>query len=146
MNTSENKLRTYALFKKNFELENYIISLKIFQKRQIFSKLRVSAHDLHIETGRYKKPKKTPVNQRICTFCDTNEIEDEFHVILKCTRYENFRKDMLNNLKSFADISNMDEKSLFVWVMNYNEGDSTVAKIVTDYVWKLFDERNSLNE
>ena len=52
---------------------------------------------------------------------------------------------MLNNLKSFADISNMDEKSLFVWVMNYNEGDSTVAKIVTDYVRKLFDERNSLN-
>ena len=126
-------------------MEKYILCIKNFKKKQSFAKLRVSAHDLHIETGRYKKPTKTPVNERTCNFCTTNEVEDEFHVILKCSYYENIRMEMLDKLKLFTDIQNIDEKHLFVWLMNYNEGDSTVAKIITDYVKEVFDKRKSLN-
>ena len=99
---------------------------------------------MHIETGRYKKPRKTPVNDRKCNFCQMNEVEDEFHVILKCTSYEKYRADMFNDLKSFANIQDMDENTLFVWLMNYNNGDCTVAKIVADFIMKLFEKRKSL--
>ena len=52
---------------------------------------------------------------------------------------------MFEYLKSFANVHDLDEKTLFVWLMNYNNGDTTVAKIVTDYVQKLFDKRKSSN-
>ena len=32
----------------------------------MFTKLRISSHNLHIETGRHKRPKKTPVENRYC--------------------------------------------------------------------------------
>ena len=122
---TENKLRTYVLFKKNFQCENYIFAIENFQKRKYFSKLRVSAHDLHIETGRYKKPTKNPLNERICHLCNSNEIEDEYHVVIKCSYYNNFRTDMFNKIKTFTDIEHIDDKAIFVWIMNYNNGDST---------------------
>ena len=39
-------------------------------------KLRISAHKLNIEVGRYNK---TPRNERFCKKCNTREIEDEMH-------------------------------------------------------------------
>jgi hypothetical protein len=51
------KQKTYSsTFKKNFVLENYI-ALTSLEKRRDFTKLRISAHKLHIESGRYYKPK-----------------------------------------------------------------------------------------
>ena len=32
------------------------------------------------------------VQQRVCTLCDHNDIEDEFHFILKCPFYSDIRK------------------------------------------------------
>ena len=63
------KLRTYAKFKTTFNLENYLLSIKCINSRILFTKLRISAHDLLIEMGRYTKPKKTPVENRLCRFC-----------------------------------------------------------------------------
>ena len=79
------ELRTYAKFKTTFNLENYLHSIKCINSRILFTKLRISAHDLLIETGRYTKPKKTPVENRLCRFCKSNNIEDEPHFILHCT-------------------------------------------------------------
>ena len=49
--------------------------------RTIITRWRLSSHSLHIETGRYKKPKTLPEN-RICTVCGT--VEDEYHSIYIC--------------------------------------------------------------
>jgi hypothetical protein len=46
---------------------------------------------LHIESGRYNK---TPREQRLCEYCDTNEIEDEYHLTLSCKYYEQQRNDL----------------------------------------------------
>ena len=43
-------------FKKSIHLENYLVTIKDISKRKQFTKLRISAHQLHIETGRHKKP------------------------------------------------------------------------------------------
>ena len=81
------KLKTYAKFKTTFNLENYLLSIKCINSRILFTKLRISAHDLLIETGHYTKPKKTPVENRLCRFCKSNNIEDEPHFILHCSFY-----------------------------------------------------------
>jgi len=44
------------------------------------SRLRVSAHDLELLTGRWHKPNKIPRNDRNYKYC--NILEDEFHFII----------------------------------------------------------------
>ena len=73
-NPSTGKLRVYSKFKKSFELENYLLQFPTHIRRN-FSKLRISAHNLAIETGRYTKPVQTPIEKRTCFHC--NEIETE---------------------------------------------------------------------
>ena len=52
----QGKLRTYALFKREFSLENSAVLLSK-PLRSAFCKLRISAHTLMIERGRYFSPK-----------------------------------------------------------------------------------------
>ena len=47
------KLTTYFDIKNNFKMEEYL-NIKKNQYRQIFCKLRISAHNVRIETGRYE--------------------------------------------------------------------------------------------
>ena len=49
----DKKLKTYALFKTNFKFEPYLDIFSDYNIRCNFAKLRLSAHNLHIETGRY---------------------------------------------------------------------------------------------
>jgi hypothetical protein len=46
---------------------------------------------LKIETGRYLNTKCIDRQERICDFCNDLYIEDEFHFILKCKKYDDMR-------------------------------------------------------
>ena len=48
----QGKLRTYALFKSNFQKEVYLQTVKDVQKRKYLTQFRGSAHRLEIESGR----------------------------------------------------------------------------------------------
>ena len=65
-------LRTYALCKKTFEYENYLDFHTDFKKRRLITKIRISAHKLEIETGRYqgKTHKRKKPEERLCKHCD----------------------------------------------------------------------------
>ena len=52
------------------------------------TKFRLSSHSLAVETGRYRD---VPCSNRFCFSCK-DDIEDEFHFILKCPLYETLRK------------------------------------------------------
>ena len=91
INSCTGKLRTYSKFKKEFKLENYIVQFPLYVRRNL-SKLRISAHNLAIETGRYIKVKaaKTQViDKRLCLYC--KQIESEFHLIFECHLYDSIR-------------------------------------------------------
>ena len=105
---NQHKLRTYCKFKTKFELEPYLTGSIPVRKRQTFSKLRISAHTLAIETGRYTQP-KTPLEQRKCSLCDTGSIENEEHVVML---YYNAYKTMRNELFHNLEISNRESASL----------------------------------
>ena len=59
------KLRTYKKFKIVTGFEKYLDNLKNQKQRKLFTKFRLSSHDLEIERGRYGT-KSLPVNERIC--------------------------------------------------------------------------------
>ena len=81
----------YIYLYKSFEMANYLKILHNKTYRNCLSRLRLSAHKLRIETGRYGA-NRLPRSERICQFCFSNNyLEDEFHFILVCTCYSNIR-------------------------------------------------------
>ena len=75
------KLRPYAKLKSNFQLERYLLNMKNHKAKRLLTKLRISSHNLNIETGRYHKHKKTPLEQRICYFCNSHSVFCNSHSV-----------------------------------------------------------------
>jgi hypothetical protein len=107
LNMESSKLRTYKLFKVKPSLENYLCSCNI-SRRQEFTKLRISAHSLRIEIGRYTVPRKTPVENRTCQLCNSNCIEDERHFVLNCPFFNTEREVLFTALDLFTDFQSLD--------------------------------------
>ena len=51
-------------------------------------------HSLEIHTGRYSS---TVREQRYCKLCNSNEVEDELHFILKCPYFSTIRNRYTDN-------------------------------------------------
>ena len=87
------KLRTNKLFKFDINYENYLYLPP--HLRVSLTRLRVSAHQLRIETGRYHRPKLLPVEERLCQMCNLSAVEDELHFVFQCPRYNDIRTELL---------------------------------------------------
>ena len=98
--TARTKLRTYIQVKHEFGLENYIMVEKNFKRRQHMAKLRISAHPLRIESGRYCRP-PLPPEQRVCQYCDSDAVENEEHFLLDCSLYTDERGELLQTLNAY---------------------------------------------
>ena len=96
-NNNEGKLCFYSKISSSFELKDYLKYNLKKSDRSWITKIRISAHPLAIETGRYSRP-KIPASNRTCKFC-TNTVEDEVHFILKCPKYKHLRE----KIKIFKD-------------------------------------------
>jgi hypothetical protein len=88
-------LRVYRLFKSDYRMEPYLIDISDSKVRRSLSRLRLSSHNLHVETGRHCRP-KTPLEQRLCLICNDGNVEDEMHFIEVCSVYNDLRSDLLN--------------------------------------------------
>ena len=82
------KLRTYFTVKEHFIGEKYTF-LNDFKVRQAMCKIRISAHPLMIEIGRYKN---LETEERLCKLCITQKNEDEYHFLIDCPIYNSSRK------------------------------------------------------
>ena len=107
----------YNKIKLNFEKEPYLDFVKNAKSRYCTTRLRISAHNLEIEYGRYKN---IPREKRKCKWCDltlnTSHLENEHHVLFECDLYANIRSKLvrtLNNLMGKIDgILNLVKKHL----------------------------------
>ena len=79
-------LTLYRVLKTSFEFESYLDNIVARNLRIAIIKLRICSHNLRIHTGRYDRLK---INVQVC---NTNEIEDEFHFMFKCTPYDQLRQ------------------------------------------------------
>jgi hypothetical protein len=78
-------------------MEPYLNNITSRNLRIGLTKLRISAHSLRIQTGRYGKD-RLERNLRVCQMCNGNEIEDEFHFVFNCPAYHSIR---LKYIKTF---------------------------------------------
>ena len=78
------------------------------------------------ETGRYTHP-ITPVENRICSNCNSKSVEDEIHFLMYCPKFENLRRELFSNVLNYnAAILSAEDK--FVWILS-NEDPSCVREL-----------------
>ena len=113
-----NKLRTYRIYKTGLFTEDYVKVGMNKNHRRVLSRFRSGCLPLHIETGRYAKP-KVPLNERICKFCTEGNVEDEMHFLLHCEFYSDIRRQLLLKANLInTDFNAFSTKDKFIFIMN----------------------------
>jgi len=126
----ENKMRTYVKFKASFVPEDYL-SIKHEKHRKALTKLRISAHSLAIERGRYTRP-LTPVENRTCKNCP-GDIENEYHFLIECKQYCQDRENLYNAIKrKCAQFTNLDDEGKFIYMLSAGVD---VAELVAKFIY-----------
>ncbi len=93
LNSTRNmsKLEVYRDIKTEFRVEKYLqLNISKYEK-SLLSQLRYGILPLRIETGRYVNEKR---EDRICTLCNMNQIEDQLHFVFHCTMYNDNRDEL----------------------------------------------------
>ena len=135
------KLRTYKLFKNEFRMENYLLTLNNLNHSLALARFRISSHNLRIETGRYTRPNKTPPDQRICLYCPSQAVEDEMHMLLKCPLYQVERNILMSTtVKILPDIPSLPELDKFTTIMACK--DSIVLAALGKFVYVCLKKRS----
>ena len=132
---NSSKLLIHASFKFDMRKEDYIKILTLRKFLGISARFRTSNHTLEIELGRHEG---LLLSQRICAYCDFHgytHIEDEFHFILVCPMYNEFRQKYL----SMSITPGSHEYNLFVEIMS--KTDSYHVKNLAALLREGFNER-----
>lgn len=119
----------------SFQYQHYLNFVKVRKYRQALSRLRCSSHRLEIESGRWHKPVRTPIENRKCKQCNT--VENEFHLLFECPLYNELRSQYLDSY-FYVHPNQFKLKQLF---------QSTQVKQVIDlsiFMYKAFALRNSV--
>ena len=116
-----NKLRTYAIFKKNAGFEDYLVQVKSVKERQMVSKFRLPNHRLMIEIGRHRGIENAA--DRTCPFCP-GVMEDEFHFLFDCITYRLPRQNLLapifDSIHGFEFLSRDQKLEILMCKMDVN--------------------------
>lgn len=120
---NDNKLHTYSNLYDQFSLQNYLSFGLPKSITKDLSKIRISAHDLLIERGRYFRPRMAR-EERLCTYC--NQVEDEEHFILFCNKYKDLRSSLFRKIGIIPDLSSSGEAfHVFKMLMNPTNAKNT---------------------
>ena len=128
---SSSKLRTYALVKKYFCVEPYILHIRGGHLIAAMARYRMSSHDLNVERGRYNNP-ITTINQRICTRCESNEIDDERYFLLHCNAMNNEREILLNSVAAIINMQPTNDMFLRIMTSRDINGSEVTGEIFYD--------------
>jgi hypothetical protein len=134
------KLRTYKLFKSEYKMEPYLTSLRNVNHMLALTRLRISSHNLAIETGRYTQP-KTPIGDRKCIHCNNNAIEDEEHFLLSCPLYERERLELIGKINTeLPHTTHENDHQKFISIMSSTN--TTVVNAIGKFVYNSMKKRN----
>lgn len=117
------KLRTYKLIKSDYRIEPYLLlnlGRKTYNK---IARFRTSSHNLRIETGRHERP-LIPVEERLCTKCNLNEVEDEIHSLIICPNNTSLRLRLFDLARVYIyDFDIMNDTNKFRSIMCSKESE-----------------------
>ena len=141
-NDSGNKLRCYRSFKYHFSTEPYLKTCNNFYFRRDICRLRISSHKLQIETGRHlpRKDRLKP-EERLCIYCKNNEMEDEFHFLMKCDFYNDERSLLYKKVsEKYQEFDSLNDANKFKFIMGLHDQDTIWA--LGHYVSTCFKKRS----
>ena len=141
-----NKLRFFKTFKSSFTREKYLDDIKNRNQRCWLSRLRLGAHRLEFEMGRWNK---IPPDRRFCKYChfsgSTPQIGDEQHFLLGCNTFRLKRQCFLGRLKSILPHSAMlSNQQLLATILC--PPNARVAKLSNKFIKILFKSRDKLDD
>ena len=145
----ENKLRTYRQFKLEFGYEPYLDVVRVQLHQRAITRFRVSAHNLHVETGRHHRPRPTPVEDRICMYCNDNMnekmVEDECHALMVCPKFEVMRGELMEvvsqHLPNFFFFVFLTQAEKFCFIMSSLE--PLVIKALAKFVSVILNSKRA---
>jgi len=139
---SNPKLRTYKLFKHQFQFESFLSTPTNLNYALSLTKFRISSHNLAIETGRYTKP-KTQIQDRLCIHCNHKEIETEQHFLLACPLYNEERILLMETLSlNIPQLDNLENDGKFILIMSNR--DKQVTDALGKFSFHSFKKRNQI--
>ena len=107
------KLRNYNLVRDMWNTPTYINKYLSRTERAHIAKMYCGNLPLRVETGRYRN---VPLNERLCTYCQLDEIEDDVHFIVRCPLlHTDLRLTLMANMHTDLDI-NLSAKDLFIFI------------------------------
>ena len=145
--SSSTKLSYYNVIKQKFAREPYLDCSKGFSQRYYTTQLRISAHDLHIERGRYSN---TPRDERICHWCNTSMgvaiVECEKHLLFECDMYASLRDKLITRLNNIPAI-NTDTSPHIPLIVNNDSLRQNLMHLLSPFTTKNLgnDETNQYN-
>jgi hypothetical protein len=170
--TDHNKLRTYRTFKSSFTREPYIDLIRNRNQKSSLSRFRSGSHFLGVERGRWTRP-VTPLEHRTCLYCSppststsspssppststpsppppvlptaTGPVDDEYHFIMKCSRFEVERNLAFDEMSSHVPrFANMPDQQKFVSFMCPTQ--PKTAKIANKLIKLMFELREKMDQ
>ena len=81
----------YRLFKQNHIFEKYLEILEPIN-RISFARFRCGNSKIPVVLGRYNNQ---PIDECVCNLCNSGDVGDEFHYIMKCTFFERDRVNLI---------------------------------------------------
>ena len=143
-----NKMRTYRKFKtiENYKCGYYLRQVTDTRHRITLTKLRLSNHELAIETGRYLRPVKKP-EERICPMFKL-EMEDEYHFLTVCPAYQEKRNVVFDNVKNEHLIrgNKISPNEILMFLINPPKDQPETQKLKVKYVFEYFKISNKKEE
>ena len=94
-------------------------------------KLRMSSHRLAIESGRWARPVRIPIEERKCVCCDLLE---EFHFVLECKCYTELRNKYIPRYF-------FRRPSMFKFVELLNTTNTKILRNLSTYIFLAFEYR-----
>ena len=131
INEEGSKLKFYSKLKDEPGMEKYLTSITNVKHRVDMTRLRLSCHSLHIETGRHRGTQR---QDRICTLCNINTVEDETHVLVNCPVYHDIRAENIHRTILTSNLCDLDKA---VKILK-----SADIKTVAKFIHQLFKTRD----
>ena len=129
----QSSLSVFKRLKSSFGWSYYLTKMKISSHRNAVAKLRLSAHNLYIETGRHRNISRNDRNRSLCSL---QELEDEFHFMLVCPAYTDLSK---TNIKMYY----YQNPSMLKLIQLLNSSNIKAFNAVGIYYIQANEERNN---
>ena len=131
------KLSFYSKFRNEYEMEEYLSRVKNPKQRRNLTKFRISNHKLLVQYGRYQN---IPHEQRLCTLCYSNEVEDEYHFTLTCERFSALRSSLLASLMPYSSLNTQLQHTILA------TRDPNIIHLMATFIHSCFAERDNCLE